>query len=92
MRLDDESADRDLPGRNEVAIVAEQLAELTRTVEEMAKQLRRLRERADLQEERSDSQQKRTETQQELIDLASRELIEVSDRLQLAVKALRESL
>ncbi len=92
MSLDDESADNDMPGRNDIAIVAEQLADLTRTVEAMAKQLKRLRERADSQDERSDSQQQRTETQQELIDLAGRGLAELTDRLQAASKALRESL
>jgi len=49
--------------------------------------LRALRERADSQQERSNSQQERTETQQERIDLAARELAEVSDRLQAAANA-----
>ena len=38
------------------------------------------------------SQQERTDVQQERIELASRELAEVSDRLQAAANALRESI
>jgi hypothetical protein len=37
------------------------------------------------------TQQERAEIQQERIDLAARELAEVSDRLQAAANALRES-
>jgi len=59
-------------------IIAGQLADLTRAVEQMAGQLGALRERAD--------------TQQERIDLAARELAEVSSRLQAAANALRESI
>jgi hypothetical protein len=59
------------------AMIAGQLAELTRAVEQMADQLSVVRERAD--------------TQQEPIDLAARELAEVSARLQAAATALRES-
>jgi hypothetical protein len=59
-------------------MIASQLAELTRAVEQMADQLMVVRERAD--------------TQQERIDLAARELAEVSSRLQAAANALRESL
>ena len=62
----------------DAAIVASQLAELTRVVEEMARQLSVVRERAN--------------TQQERIDLAARELAEVSARLQAAATALRESI
>ena len=62
----------------DAAIIASQLAELTRAVEEMADQLSVVRERAD--------------TQQERIDLAARELAEVSARLQAAATALRESI
>ena len=58
-------------------MIAGQLAELTRAVAEMADQLGVVRERAD--------------TQQERIDLAARELAEVSARLQAAATALRES-
>ena len=60
------------------AMIAGQLAELTRVVEEMARQLSVVRERAN--------------TQQERIDLAARELAEVSARLQAAATALRESI
>jgi DNA repair ATPase RecN len=62
----------------DTAMIASQLADLTRTVEQMANQLTVIRERAD--------------TQQERIDLAARELAEVSSRLQAAANALRESL
>lgn len=55
-------------------MIAGQLADLTRTVEEMAKQLKALRERADRQQQRADSQHERTEIQQERIDLAAREI------------------
>jgi uncharacterized coiled-coil protein SlyX len=76
----------------DTAIIAGQLAELTRTVEKMAAQLQSLRERADSEQERADKQQERSEVQQERIDLAARELAEVSDRLQAAANALRESI
>ena len=59
-------------------VIAGQLADLTRAVERMADQLQIVRERAD--------------TQQERIDLAARELAEVSSRLQAAANALRESI
>jgi hypothetical protein len=59
-------------------MIAGQLAELTRAVAEMADQLGVVRERADSQQER--------------IDLAARELAEVSARLQAAATALRASL
>ncbi len=62
----------------DTALVAGQLAELTEAVREMATQLTSIRERAD--------------TQQERIDLAARELTEVSTRLQSAADALRESM
>ena len=51
----------------------------------MAQQLEGLREGA------SDAQL-RADTQQERIDLAAKELAEVSDRLQAAANALRESI
>ena len=76
----------------DTAIIAGQLAELTRTVESMAAQLQSLRDRADSEQERADKQQERSEVQQERIDLAARELAEVSDRLQAAASALRESI
>jgi DNA anti-recombination protein RmuC len=62
----------------DTAAIAGQLAELTRDVENMADQLASVRDRAD--------------TQQERIDLAARELAEVSNRLQAAANALRESI
>jgi molecular chaperone GrpE (heat shock protein) len=77
--------------REDIATVAGQLAELTRTVEEMASQLAAVRKRADSQQERADTQHERTEIQQERIDLAARELTEVSDRLQAAANAERPS-
>jgi uncharacterized coiled-coil DUF342 family protein len=64
--------------REDTALVAGQLAELTKVIGEMANQLTSVRERAD--------------TQQERIDLAARELTEVSARLQSAADALRSSL
>ena len=75
----------------DTAIIAGQLADLTRTVEEMANQLKLLRESAASERERADEQQERSDVQQERIDLAARELAEVSDRLQAAANALRES-
>src|SRR5919197_4022842 len=55
----------------DIATIAGQLADLTRTVVEMESQLNEMRERANSQQERSDVQQER-------IDLAARELAEVS--------------
>jgi hypothetical protein len=69
----------------DVSSVARQLAELTRTVEEMQSQLDKFRLGAETQQERAD-------TQQERIDLAARELAEVSNRLQAAARALRQSI
>jgi predicted nucleic acid-binding Zn-ribbon protein len=74
-----------MTAREDIASVAGQLADLTRAVEQMGEQLKALGERAD-------SQQDRAETQQERIDLAARELAEVSERLQAAANALRESI
>lgn len=74
-----------MTAEDDTAIVAAQLADLTRSVEQMAEQLKALRTRADSAQERAD-------TQQERIDLAARELAEVSDRLQAAANALRESI
>jgi hypothetical protein len=71
--------------REDIATVAGQLAVLTRTVEEMAVELKAVRERAETDRERSDVQQER-------IDLAARELADVSERLQAAANALRESI
>ena len=74
-----------MAAQEERALIAGPLADLTRAVENMADQLKTLGERAD-------SQQERAETQQERIDLAARELAEVSSRLQAAANALRESI
>jgi peptidoglycan hydrolase CwlO-like protein len=74
-----------LTGNDDTALIAAQLADLTHTVETMANQLDALRSRAD-------SQQARAETQQERIDIAARELAEVSERLQAAANALRDSI
>jgi hypothetical protein len=70
--------------KENIAIIAGQLAELTHTVEEMEKRLQGVLERAA-------SQQMRADVQQERIDMAARELTEVSDRLQAAANALREA-
>jgi hypothetical protein len=70
--------------KENIAIIAAQLAELTHTVEEMEKRLQGVLERAA-------SQQIRADVQQERIDMAARELTEVSDRLQAAANALREA-
>ena len=64
--------------QEDTALLAGQLADLTEAVRGMADQLNSIRERAD--------------TQQERIDLAARELTEVSSRLQAAADALRASL
>ncbi len=81
-----------MTAEQDIASVAGQFADLTRTVQEMNGQLKALRERADSQQSRANSQAERTDVQQERIDLAARELAEVSDRLQAAAIALRESL
>jgi molecular chaperone GrpE (heat shock protein) len=70
--------------QQDIESVAAQLAELTRSVNQMASQLTALRDGAEKQQERAD-------TQQERIDLAAKELTEVSDRLQAAANALRQS-
>jgi hypothetical protein len=71
--------------REDIAAVASQLADLTQTVEKMESQLKEMRATAASERERSDIQQER-------IDLAARELAEVSDRLQAAANALRASI
>ena len=68
----------------DTALIAAQLADLTHTVEAMAKELRGLLERNRQQQERADVQQER-------IDIAAHELTEVSDRLQAAANALRQA-
>ena len=71
--------------QEDTALIAGQLADLTHAVEQMAKQFEVLRDQADSHQERADTQQGR-------IDLAARELGEVSARLQAAAAALRESI
>jgi len=71
--------------REDTEIVASQLADLTRAVEKLTADLEAVRARADDAAERAD-------TQQDRIDLAARELAEVSQRLQAAADALRESI
>jgi hypothetical protein len=73
--------------KDDIALVAGQLATLTRTVAEMETRIRTLYERAENQQARADQQRERTEIQQERIDLAARELAEVSARLQAAADA-----
>ena len=80
-----ESDRQHMAASEDTALIAGQLADLTRTVEEMGHQLKEMRDGAVSQQERSD-------TQQERIDLAAKELAEVSDRLQAAANALRESI
>jgi peptidoglycan hydrolase CwlO-like protein len=75
---------RKLTTQQDIESVAAQLAELTQSVSDMASQLTALRAGAEKQQERAD-------TQQERIDLAAKELTEVSDRLQAAANALRQS-
>jgi methyl-accepting chemotaxis protein len=74
-----------MSAQEERALIAGQLADLTRIVQEMADQVRTISENAD-------NAQERANTQQERIDLAARELAEVSSRLQAAANALRESI
>jgi molecular chaperone GrpE (heat shock protein) len=70
--------------REDIATVAGQLAALTATVERMAQELTEMRKRADTERERANIQQER-------IDLAARELADVSDRLHAAANALRQA-
>jgi peptidoglycan hydrolase CwlO-like protein len=74
-----------MTAEKDIETVANQLAALTHTVEEMAGELKEVRESAQNERERGD-------TQQERIDLAARELADVSERLQAAATALRESI
>jgi peptidoglycan hydrolase CwlO-like protein len=71
--------------KEDIASVAAQLAGLTKTVERMSAQLTTLRQGAASQQERSD-------TQEDRINIAARELAEVSERLQAAANALRQTL
>jgi hypothetical protein len=68
--------------KEDTALIAAQLADLTARVEELAEQLKGFRQRADDAQERADTQQER--------DHAARELTEISDRLQAAANALRD--
>jgi uncharacterized protein YoxC len=81
-----------MTAEEDIAAVAGQLAELTRTVEVMAGEVNTLREDAARQQARADDQQERTEIQQDRIELAARELADVSERLQAAADALRASI
>jgi molecular chaperone GrpE (heat shock protein) len=74
-----------MTAEEDAALIAAQLAELTEHVDAMAQDLETIRTRANDAQERAD-------TQQERIDLAARELAQVSDRLQAAANALRESI
>jgi hypothetical protein len=74
-----------MTAQEDIANVANQLAVLTQTMEKMAGQLEEVRMRADVERERGDVQQER-------INLAARELADVSERLQAAATALRESI
>jgi len=58
----------------------------------METKLRSLGERADREQARAELHRERTEIQQERIDLAARELAEVSALLQAAADALRASI
>jgi len=71
----------------EIATIAGQLADVTRTVEELAKRLAALPKLS-----ASASQRERTESRQERNDHRAKELAEVSERLQAAVDALRVSI
>jgi|SRR5579864_2402809 len=71
----------------DIATIAGQLADVTRTVEEMAKRLAALEKPSG-----HASQQERTKTRQERNDHGARELAELSERLQAAVDALRASI
>jgi len=68
----------------DIELIAAQMAELTHVVEDMGKQLHRL-------VDASVTAHTRADVQQERIEIAARELAEVSDRLQAAANALRQS-
>ena len=70
---------------DDVATLAGQLADLTRVVEDMARQITAIRDRAVDEQEATDAQQDR-------IELAARELADVSSRLQAAADALRTAI
>ena len=69
----------------DIAAIAGQLAELTHAVETLTARL-------NSQEDLAGVQAERAEIQQERIELAARELAEVSARLQSAANALRPTL
>ncbi len=69
---------------SDMALIATQVADLTHVVEDITKQLQRVLAEAA-------GQRRRADVQQERIDLAARELTEVSDRLHAAATALRQS-
>jgi chromosome segregation ATPase len=77
--------EEEMASESDSALIAAQLAVLTSQVAELSRQLETLLERSDDADARAD-------TQQERIDLAARELGEVSARLQAAANALRESI
>ena len=68
----------------DIELIAAQMAELTHVVQDMGRQLSRL-------VDASVTAQTRADVQQERIEIAARELAEVSDRLQAAANALRQS-
>jgi hypothetical protein len=68
---------------DDTALIAGQLADLTHKVEEIEKQLATVLSR-------TEGLLKLADTQQERIDIAARELAEVSERLQAAANALRQ--
>ena len=71
-----------MTAKEDIAGIAAQLASLTKTVDRMADQLTTLRQGAV-------SQQQRSDTQDDRINIAARELAEVSERLQAAANELR---
>jgi len=52
-----------MTAEEDIAVVAGQLADLTRTVEDMAGEIKALRESADRQQAQANDQQERTDTQ-----------------------------
>ena len=65
---------QNMTNRKDIASVAAQLAELTRTVEAMAEDLKAMTERADRQQTRSDNQETRADNQQTRADNQQRAL------------------
>jgi hypothetical protein len=72
-----------LTTEEDIGTVARQLADLTQLVEAMAQQVAGL-------VDRSEEQQRRSDIQQDSIELAARELADVSERIQAAADALRQ--